>query len=97
VVGSGNLRAGKVLVLMTGGTGGPEASIEKLAAAGVGTVIEMHLDEKLRKKAEEHNVNVVIAGHVASDNIGMNLWLDKLEERGISIKACSGFVRVKRS
>jgi hypothetical protein len=97
VVGSPNKRAGKVLVLMTGGTGGPEDSIEKLAAAGVGTVIEMHMSEKLKKKAEEHHMNVIIAGHIASDNIGMNLWLDKLEAQGVAVMTCSGLVRVKRS
>lgn len=97
VVGCGNKRAGKVLVLMTGGTGGPEGSIEKLAAAGVGTVIEMHMDEKLRKRAEEFHINVVIAGHIASDNIGMNLFLDKLEAQGVSVMTCSGLVRIKRN
>ena len=96
VVGSGNKRAGKVLVVMTGGTGGPEESIEKLAAAGVGTVVEMHMDEKLRKKAEEHHLNVIIAGHIASDNIGMNLWLDKLEAGGVAVEVCSGINRIKR-
>jgi len=96
VAGAGNKRAGKVLVLMTGGTGGPEGSIEKLAAAGVGTVVEMHLDEKLRKKAEEFHINVIIAGHIASDNIGMNMFLDKLEAKGLAVKVCSGLVRVKR-
>lgn len=96
VVGSGDKRAGKILVIMTGGTGGPADAIEKLAAAGVGTVIEMHMDEKLRKKAEEHHVNVVIAGHIASDNIGVNLWLDMLEARDVAVQVCSGIVRIKR-
>ncbi len=96
IAGTGNKRAGKVLVMMTGGTGGPEESIERLADAGVGTVVEMHMDEKLRKKAEEHHINVVIAGHIASDNIGVNLWLDKLEAEGLAVKTCSGIVRVKR-
>lgn len=96
IVGQGDRRAGKVLVMMTGGTGGPEDSIEKLAAAGVGTIVEMHLTEKLRKKAEEFGLNVVIAGHIASDSIGMNLYLDKLENQGINITAGSGLIRVKR-
>lgn len=95
--GNANNRAGKVLVMMTGGTGGPEDSIEKLAAAGVGTMVEMHLNEKLRKKAEEHGLNVVIAGHIASDNIGFNLFLDDLEKQGVEAITCSGLVRVKRS
>lgn len=97
IVGSGTKRAGKILVMMTGGTGGPKDSIEKLAAAGVGTLVEMHLDEKLRKKAEEHGLNVVIAGHIASDSIGVNLLLDKLEQRGLKIMTCSGLIRVRRN
>lgn len=96
ISGSGSARAGKVMVLMTGGTGGPAGVLEKLVDAGVGTVVEMHMDEKLRKKAEEHHLNVVIAGHIASDNIGVNLWLDKLEAAGVEIHTCSGIVRIKR-
>ena len=56
----------------------------------------MHLDEKLRKKADEFGLNVVIAGHIASDSIGINLFLDRLEKRGLTIKTCSGLIRVKR-
>lgn len=97
LVGDGRKRAGKIMVMMTGGTGGPEESIEKLAEAGVGTLVEMHMDEKLRKKAEEKKINVVIAGHIASDSIGMNLFLDELEKRGVTVHTCSGLVRYKRS
>lgn len=97
IVGAGNKRAGKVMILMTGGTGGPEESIEQLANAGVGTVVEMHLSEKLKKKAEEHHLNVIIAGHIASDNIGMNILLDKLESHGVKTSTCSGLFRVKRN
>lgn len=96
VSGNGKRRAGKVLVMMTGGTGGPEGSVEKLAAAGVGTMVEMHIDEKLKKKADEFGLNVVIAGHIASDNIGVNLFLDQLEERGIEVITGSGLKRFKR-
>ena len=96
VSGNGKRRAGKVLVMMTGGTGGPEGSVEKLAAAGVGTMVEMHMDEKLRKKADEFGLNVVIAGHIASDNIGVNIFLDMLEEKGIEVLTASGLKRFKR-
>ncbi len=97
VVGAGNKRAGRIMVMMTGGTGGPEESIEKLASAGVGTLVEMHIDEKLKKKAEEHHVNVIVAGHIASDSVGMNLLLDQLENKGVEIRTCSGLIRIKRS
>lgn len=96
LVGDGSKRAGKIVVDMTGGTEGPEEAIAKLAEAGVGTLVQMHLSDKLRKKAEDSKINVVIAGHVASDSIGLNLFLDKLEEQGVVVKPCSGLYRVKR-
>ncbi len=102
LVGNGLKRAGKIVVDMTGGTEGPEEVMEKLANAGVGTLVGMHMSDKLREKAETHHINVVIAGHIASDTIGLNLYLDELEktekERKGSLKiiACSGFERVSR-
>lgn len=96
LVGDENKRVGRIMVDMTGGTEGPEEIMEKLADAGVGTLVGMHMGDKLRKKAEEHHINVVIAGHVASDAIGLNLFLDKLEEKGLKILTCSGLDRVSR-
>ena len=52
--------------------------------------------EKNRKKAEENNLNVVIAGHDSSDSIGMNLFLDELEKKGVEIIPCSGLIRISR-
>ncbi len=96
VVGRDKRRAGKIMVDMTGGTGGPSEAIAKLADAGVGTLVGMHISEKNREEAEKSNLNVVIAGHDASDSIGMNLFVDELEKKGIEIIPCSGFIRVSR-
>lgn len=96
VVGKNKRRAGRIMVDMTGGTGGPADAIEKLADAGVGTLVSMHISEKNRKKAEEHKVNVIIAGHSASDSIGMNIFLDELAKKGVEIIPCSGLIRVNR-
>lgn len=97
LVGSESKRAGRIMVDMTGGTGGPKMAIQKLADAGVGTFVGMHMSDKNREEAEKSHVNVVIAGHIASDSIGMNLLLDKIEAQGVSITTCSGLTRVKRS
>ncbi|MFP3872715.1 MAG: NGG1p interacting factor NIF3 [Candidatus Natronoplasma sp.] len=97
MVGDKNNRAGKVVVEMTGGTGGNKDSYEKLADAGVGTIIGMHLSEEHRKKAEENHINYVIAGHMASDSLGMNLFLDEIEKEGVDIVPCSGFIRHSRN
>ena len=95
--GSEENRAGKiVLTEITGGTAGSKEIYEKMAQAGIGTVIGMHIQEEHRKEAEKHHVNVVIAGHISSDSIGVNLFLDKLEAKGVEVIPCSGLIRIKR-
>ncbi len=96
VTGDKNRRAGKVFIKMSGGTAGAEKAYEKLAAAGVGTYICMHIPDKHRQAARENNINVIVAGHMASDSLGMNLFLDELQSRGINIIPCSGLIRVSR-
>jgi hypothetical protein len=55
------------------------------------------MSEEHRKEAEKCHLNVVIAGHIASDNLGINLLLDKvLSGQKINIIECSGFRRVAR-
>lgn len=96
-VGSGENRTGKiVLTELTGGTEGSPEIYEKLAQAGAGTVIAMHISEKHREEAEKAHVNVVIAGHISSDSLGVNLFLDELEKQGIEIIPCSGLTRISR-
>lgn len=89
-------RAGKIILGMTGGTGGSEKIYEKLGQYGIGTVVDMHIGEKHREEAAKHYINVVIAGHMASDSLGLNIVVDKLEEKGIEIIPCSGFIRHSR-
>jgi hypothetical protein len=95
--GSKDNRAGRIAVSeITGGTEGNPEMYEKLAQAGIGTVLSMHQSEKHREAAEKAHINVVIAGHISSDSIGMNLFLDELEKRGIEIVPCSGLIRHSR-
>lgn len=98
ILGSKEKRAGKIFVDMTGGTEGSKDIFERLSQAGVGTIVAMHLSEDHRKEAEKHHINVVIAGHISSDNLGMNLLLDEVEkaEPGFGVICCSGFKRFKR-
>lgn len=97
LAGSGSSRCGKIFVDMTGGTEGPKEIADSLMASGVGTVVGMHLSEEHLKKYQEKNINVVIAGHIASDNLGMNLLFDKIEKFArLNIHTCSGYRRIKR-
>lgn len=98
IVGCGTARAGRMVVDMTGGTEGPADALNRLSAAGVGTLVGMHYSEEHKKRAEELKLNLVIAGHISSDVLGMNLVLDEIEKLGpIEIHCASGMVRVKRS
>jgi len=90
-------RAGKVAPLeITGGTEASHLVYEKLAIAGGGTIVGMHAAEDHRKECIKHHLNLVIAGHMSSDSLGMNLLLDEFEQRGVKIVACSGLIRVRR-
>lgn len=96
VCGSGKRKAGKVFVDMTGGTGGSKKAFEKLSQAGIGTIVGMHISDDHRKEAEKHHVNVVIAGHISSDTLGMNLLLDQVLTPDVEVIGTSGFKRISR-
>ncbi len=97
LLGSEGRSAGRIFVDMTGGTEGAKDIFESIANSGINTIVAMHLSEDHREKAEKHHVNVVIAGHISSDNLGINLMLDELQEKGgLEVIACSGFRRFSR-
>ncbi|GBE03591.1 MAG TPA: NGG1p interacting factor NIF3 [Nitrospirae bacterium] len=97
LLGSKERSTGKIFVDMTGGTEGAKDIFESLANAGVGTIICMHLSDEHMKKAEKQHINVIIAGHISSDNVGINLMLDKIQKNGkLNIIPCSGFRRFER-
>jgi len=96
-VGSSENRCGRIaLSEITGGTSGSAKLYERMAQAGVGTIVGMHISEEHKKEAELAHVNIVIAGHMSSDSLGVNLLMDELEKQGIEIVACSGFTRFSR-
>ena len=91
-------RCGKIaLTEITGGTEGSPRLYEKISQAGIGTVIGMHASEEHKKEAAAAHINMVIAGHMSSDSLGMNLLMDALQKQGIEIVACSGFTRFSRA
>lgn len=97
-VGSPDNYCGKIaLTELTGGTEGSPRLYEKIAQSGIGTVVGMHVSEEHKKEAEQANLNMVIAGHISSDSLGVNLFLDELEKKGIQIIPCSGLIRVSRT
>lgn len=96
VSGSENRRAGKVIVSFTGGTNPSKKLYVELAKAGVGTIVEMHVNEDVVQELRKLHINVIDAGHMAADSIGANLFLDAVEARGVEAIPCSGLARIKR-
>ena len=97
-VGDEDARVGKISFSgFTGGTSGSKDVYEKMAHAGVGTILAMHIPEEHRKLCEKYHINVLICGHMASDSIGMNLLMDEAEKKGVEFVQAGGFIRVSRA
>ncbi len=96
-VGGRDSRAGVIATKFAGGTAAPKEMYEQLSRAGVGTVICMHVPDSHIEEARKNKINIVVASHMASDSIGLNLLSDMFENNGVSIVPCSGFIRVKRN
>jgi len=92
-VGSKDSYAGKIYVLMSGLTGPGAEILKAYFDGGVGTLVMMHIPEKDAKEVKTHGVgNVVIAGHMSSDSLGMNKIADAWREQGVKVTMMSGVI-----
>jgi putative NIF3 family GTP cyclohydrolase 1 type 2 len=95
-IGSPDYYAGKIYVAMAGGTSGGAAVAKAYFEAGVGTLVMMHMPEPDIKELREYNLgNLIVAGHVASDSIGLNKLIAALEGQGLEIIRINGIVSTK--
>jgi putative NIF3 family GTP cyclohydrolase 1 type 2 len=98
VSGSENARCGKISLEMTGGTEGAKTIYERYAVAGVSTIVGMHISEEALENAKKARLNVVLAGHISSDTLGLNLLFDEIEKGSpLEFVGVSGFVRTRAS
>lgn len=98
ITGKMENETGKIFVDMTGGTEGPKKVFARLSQAGVGTIIGMHFSETHYSNAKDEHINLIIAGHISSDILGLNLLFDNLEKKeSLNLIGCSGFERIKRN
>ena len=94
-VGSKESYAGKIYVLMSGLTGPGAKIIKEYFEAGVGTLVLMHIPEKDAKEVKEQGIgNVLVAGHMSSDSLGLNIIAEKWAEHGVETTMTSGIVPV---
>jgi len=96
-VGNSKSRVSKVHIEFTGGTEGPKDIYDKLSASGVDTIIAMHQSEEHVKQCKKAHINVIVASHISSDTLGVNLMLDYISlKTKLKIYEFSGFKRVSR-
>lgn len=78
-------RAGRIVVAHGAGTNGGYR-IAKTYFKYIDTLIYIHISPQdlQRLKQEEHGT-LIITGHIASDMVGINPFLEELERRGIGI------------
>ncbi len=97
ILGTKDRKAGKIFVDMTGGTEGAKDIFESLTNSGINTIVAMHISEEHRKEAEKYHMNVIVAGHISSDTLGLNLLIDEIsKDDSLNIIECSGFKRFSR-
>ncbi|MBQ6692695.1 MAG: hypothetical protein IJN00_05125 [Clostridia bacterium] len=92
-VGSPDSFAGKVAVIMSGGTDGGKAVHRAFFEAGVGTLVLMHVPDAVADADRELGIgNVIVAGHMASDSVGLNRIIRRWEELGVEVVRMSGII-----
>lgn len=86
---------GRTTVAMAGGTNGGHPVFMEYFAAGVDTILAMHVGEddlqRLRRDAAPGD-NLVVTGHMATDSIGINRVIAGLEGLGVSVTRTGGVV-----
>lgn len=95
LVGKASHRLGRVVVSHAAGTNGGYAVAKAYFEHGVDTVVYIHCrpDEARRLEAEfGRTKSLVVTGHIASDSVGINPYLDRLRREGLDVTAVSGIL-----
>lgn len=93
-LGSPESYAGKLFVAMAGGTSGGAEVYKAYFEAGIGTMVLMHVPEDVLQALTEQNIgNIIIAGHMPSDSIGINQIIAAIENTGVEVIRMSGVIQ----
>ena len=100
-IGDEDNPVGRFTIAIAGGTNGGYPVFSAYYAAGVETILAMHVDEgdfvRLRAEAAAGaNRNFVVTGHMPSDSIGINRLIWGLEDKGLACLRTSGIIGVPR-
>lgn len=90
-VGAVDRPLGRIAVVHGAGTNGGYSVAKAYFDAGINTVLYIHVapEDAQRLRAETAG-NLIVSGHIASDMIGINPFVAKLEERDVEVIRMSG-------
>ncbi len=92
-VGSPENPVGKVVVSHGALTNGGYEVASKYFEYGIDTVVYIHISPgDLMKLRAENKGNLIISGHIASDSVGINPFLDRLEKEGLEVLRLGGVI-----
>jgi putative NIF3 family GTP cyclohydrolase 1 type 2 len=94
-VGKATHRLGRVAVSHGAGTNGGYAVGKAYFEHGIDTLVYIHCrpDEARRLEAEfGMTKSLVVTGHIASDSVGINPYLDRLRREGLEVTTASGIL-----
>jgi len=91
IIGDKENRVGKLAVLMTCS---PDEEIFNIYFDyGIKTIICMYAPANLINSCKNRgNINIISMGHMGCDSIGMNIFLNELENRGAEVIRISGLI-----
>jgi len=85
-LGRASNKAGKTVVSHAAGTNGGYEVAKTYFKHGTATLIYIHISSADLERLRADGVgNLIITGHIASDSVGINPFLEALEERGVSV------------
>jgi hypothetical protein len=90
-VGAVDRPLGRFAIVHGAGTNGGYPVARTYFEHGVDTVLYIHVapEEAQRLRADTRG-NLIVSGHISSDMVGINRFVEKLEERGIEVVRMSG-------
>lgn len=93
LIGDENKKAGKTVVAHGAYTNGGYSIANTFFENGVETVIYIHITypDYIRLK-NENKGNLIVSGHIASDSVGINPFVEELRKKGLEITTIKGII-----
>ena len=97
MVGRQENHLGRTVISHAAGTNGGYPVAKAYFDHGVDTVVYIHCrpDSDLKRLQQEYQgtmKNLIVTGHIASDSLGINPFINRLEECGLEVTPISGII-----